>query len=142
MEFIRHMETLISYTFRQKKVLISKTIYPGFSVLEKSKFLLYEVYYDILQPYFGLENLQLHYLDTDKFLLSVKTKDFFENLENLEDLFDFSNLNENYEKVSKKNKEVIGKVKIESPKNIWIDEFVCLRSKMYSFKCGGDTKNR
>ena len=25
--------------------------------------------------------------------------------------------------------------KIETPKNIWIDEFVCLRSKAYSFKC-------
>ena len=31
---------------------------------------------------------------------------------------------------------------IETPKNIWIDKFVCLRSKMYSFKCGDDNKNR
>ena len=30
--------------------------------------------------------------------------------------------------------------KIETPENIWIDEFVCLRSKMYSFKCGDDIK--
>ena len=30
---------------------------------------------------------------------------------------------------------MIGKFKIETPKNIWIDEFVCLRSKAYSFKC-------
>ena len=40
----------------------------------------------------------------------------------------------------KKNKKVIGKFKIETPKNIWIDEFICLRSKMYAFKCGGDSK--
>ena len=39
-----------------------------------------------------------------------------------------------------KNKKVIGKYKIETPKNIWIDEFVCLRSKMYAFKCGDDSK--
>ena len=32
------------------------------------------------------------------------------------------------------NKKVIGKLKIELPKNIWIDEFVCLRLKTYSFK--------
>ena len=25
---------------------------------------------------------------------------------------------------------------------MWIDEFVCMRSKMYSFKCGGDNKNK
>ena len=56
------------------------------------------------------------------------------------DLFDFSNLNENHEIFSNKNKKVIGKFKIETAKNIWVDEFVCLRSKMYSFKCGNDSK--
>ena len=46
----------------------------------------------ILQPYFGQENLQLHYIDTDSFALSIKTKDVIEDLFNLKDLFDFSNL--------------------------------------------------
>ena len=35
-----------------------------------------------------------------------------------------------------------GKFKIETPRNIWIDEFVCLRSKMYSFRCGDDNRNK
>ena len=43
--------------------------------------------------------------------------------------------------LAKKIKKVIGKFKIETPKNIWIDEFVCLRGKMYKFKCGDDSKN-
>ena len=30
----------------------------------------------------------------------------------------------------------------KTPKIIWIDEFVCLRSKMYSSKCGDDSKNK
>ena len=34
------------------------------------------------------------------------------------------------------------KFKIETPKSIWIVEFVCLRSKMYAFICGGDSKNK
>ena len=42
----------------------------------------------------------------------------------------------------KKNKKVIGKFKIETPKNIRIDEFICLRSKMYAYKCGDDSKNK
>ena len=42
----------------------------------------------------------------------------------------------------KKNKKVIGKFKIETPKNICFDEFVCLRSKIYAFKCGNDSKNK
>ena len=43
--------------------------------------------------------------------------------------------------VIKKNKKVSGRFKIETPKKNWIDEFVCLRSEIYSFKCGNDTKN-
>ena len=42
----------------------------------------------------------------------------------------------------KKNKKVVGKFKIETPEKIWIDEYVCLRSKKYSFKCGDDSKNK
>ena len=39
-----------------------------------------------------------------------------------------------------KKRKKNGKFKLEAPKDIWIDEFVCLRSKMYSFKCGDDSK--
>ena len=84
---------------------MDKPIYLGFSVLELSKLLMYETYYDKLQPYFGLKNLQLHYMDTDSFVLSVKIKDIIKDLKNLEDLFDFSNLNENHELFSSKNKK-------------------------------------
>ena len=121
---------------------MDKPIYLGFSVLELSKLHMYETYYDMLQPYFGQESIQLHYIDTDAFVLSLKTKDIIKDLKNLEDIFDFSNLDKNHELFSKKNKKVIGKFKIETPKNIWIDEFICLRSKMYAFKCGGDSKNK
>ena len=31
---------------------------------------------------------------------------------------------------------------METPKNIWIDEFVSLRNKMYAFICGDDSKNK
>ena len=81
-------------------------------------------------------------MDTDSFVLSVNTKDIIKDLKNLEDVSDFSNLDENHELFSNKNKKVIGKFKIEVPKNIWIDEFICLRSKMYAFKCGDDSKNK
>ena len=32
--------------------------------------------------------------------------------------------------------------KIETPKNIWIDEFVCLRSKAYLFKCKDNIESK
>ena len=67
-------------------------------------------------------------------ILSMKTKDIIKDLKKLEDIFDFTNLDENHEVFSNKNKKVIGKFKIETPKNVFIDEFVCLRSKACSFK--------
>ena len=33
-------------------------------------------------------------------------------------------------------------MKIETPMNIWIDEFFCWRSKTYAFRCGNDSKNK
>ena len=57
-------ENYDSYTFKQNEVLMDKPIYLGFSVLELSKLHMYETYYDILQPYFGQENLQCHYMDS------------------------------------------------------------------------------
>ena len=135
-------ENCDSYTFKQNEVLMDKPIYLGFSVLELSNLLMYETYYDKLQPYFGQENIQLRYMDTDSFVLSVNTKDNIKDLKNLEDIFDFSNLYENHELFSNKNKKVTDKFKIETPNNIWIDEFICLRSICYAFKFGDDSKNK
>ena len=90
-------ENCIGYTFKQNEVLMDKPICLGFSVLELSKLLMYETYYDKLQPYFGKNNLLLQYMDTDSVVLSANTKDFIKDLKNLGDIFDFSNLNENHE---------------------------------------------
>ena len=135
-------ENYDSYTFKKNEVVMDKAIYVGFAILELSKLHMYETYYDKLQPYFGQENLQLHYIDTDGMILSMKTENIIKDLKNLEDIFDFKNLDENHELISVKNKKLIGFFKIETPRNIWIDEFVCLRSKAYSFKCKNIDENK
>ena len=135
-------ENYDSYTFKQNQVVMDKAIYVGFSILELSKLHMYETYYDTLQPYFGQENLQLHYIDTDGMFLSMKTKDIIKDLKNLEDIFDFSNLDKNHKLYSEKNKKRLGFFKLETALNIWIDEFVCLRSKAYSFKCKNNDENK
>ena len=114
---------------------MERALYVGFTILELRKLHMYETYYDKLQPYFEQENLQLHYIDKDGMILSMKTQNIINVLKNLEDIFDFSSLQENHELFSNKNKTIYGKFKIETPKNIWIDEFVCLRSEAYWFKC-------
>ena len=84
---------------------MDKAIYVGFSILELSKLHMYETYYDTLQPYFGQENLQLHYIDTDGMFLSMNTENIINDLKNLEIIFDFSNLNENHELFREKKRK-------------------------------------
>ena len=131
-----------SFIFKQNEVLMDKPIYLGFAILELGKLLMYETYYDEFQPYFGEEIIQLHYVDTDSFVLSVNTNDIIKDLYNMRFTIDFSNLDKNHTLFSEENKKVVGKFKIETLENIWIDEFVCLRSKAYSFKCGDKSSNK
>ena len=107
-----------SFAFKQNEVMMDKPIYLGFTVLKFSKLLMYETYYDTLQPYFGQENLQLHYMDTESFVPSIKTKDITHDVLNLIDSFDFSNLNVTHELFNNENKKVVGKFKIETPESI------------------------
>ena len=95
-------ENCDSYTFKENEDKMDKPIYLGFAMLEFSKLLMYETFYDILQPYFGEKKLQLHYMDFDSFVLSINTKDIFKDLKNLEDKFDFSNLDKIHDLFSKK----------------------------------------
>ena len=81
-------------------------------------------------------------MDCDSFVLSIETQNIINDLKNLENIFDFSNIDGNHELFSNKNKKVVDKFKIETPENIWVDEFVALRSKCYAFKCGDNSKNK
>ena len=53
---------------------MDKPIHVGFAKWELSKLHMYESYYDKLQPYSTQENLQCLYMDTDSFVLSIKTE--------------------------------------------------------------------
>ena len=72
-------ENYDSYTFKQNQVVMDKAIYVGFAILELSKLHMYETYYDTLQQYFGQENLQLHYINTDGMILCMKTENIIED---------------------------------------------------------------
>ena len=63
--------------FDKEKVIFDKPIYLGFSVLELSKLLMYEFYYNTLESHWQ-NKVQLHYMDTDSFVLGFDTQ-----LENL-----------------------------------------------------------
>ena len=88
-----------------KSIVMDKSIQVGFAILKLSKLHMYETYYDEIQPYFGQENIQLHFLDTDGIVISMHTKDIIKHLKDLEDFFDLSVLNENHELFRKKKRK-------------------------------------
>ena len=81
-------------------------------------------------------------MNTDSFVNSNKTVANSEDLYNLKDLFHPSILIIDHELFGNENGKLVGKFKFEIRKNFWIEEFICLRSKAYSFQCEGDYKNK
>ena len=49
------------------------------SILEISKTLVYEFWYDYVKPKYG-DNVKLCYMDTDSFIMHIKTEDFFKDI--------------------------------------------------------------
>ena len=114
-----------------KQVLIlNKPIYVGFTVLELSKWLMYDFYYNFIKKNFDAELL---FTDTGSLTDEIKSKDVYEGFFKHKHLFGFSNYPKDSKFFDEANKKVIGKMKDESDGKI-IDEFVRLKSKMHSIK--------
>ena len=126
---------------KKNKVKMNKPIYLGLSILEISKILMYEFWYDYMKPKYN-NNVKLCYMDTDSFIMNIKTNDFYIDIaSDVENRFDTSNYEANTPETSAlahrplptgKNKKVIGLMKDKLGGKI-ITEFVTLRPKMYSF---------
>ena len=105
----------------KKKIEYDSPVYVGVTILELSKLHMYDVFYNILQP--SLKDLQLHYMDTDSFVLSFSEG----NVDN--EHMDLSNL----DCPIKTNIKVPGKFKHELGSKV-IEEFIAMSPKTYSFK--------
>ena len=84
-------EDLSIIEMNKTKVKMNKPIYLGLSILEISKLLMYEFWYDYMKPKYG-NNVKLCYMDTDSFIMNIKTEDFYKDIANdVEKRFDTSN---------------------------------------------------
>ena len=92
-----------------KRVLT--TIYIGFTVLELSKWLMYDFHYSFIKKHFDAELL---FTDTDSLTYEIKSEDVYEEFFKHKHLFDFSNYPEDSKFFDPTNKKVIGKMKEES----------------------------
>ena len=125
-------EDLSIIEMKKTKVKMNKPIYLGLSILEIIKILMYEFWYDYMKPKYG-NNVTLCYMDTDSFIMNIKTKDFYEDIANdVKNRFDTSNYEVNSPLPMGKNKKIIGLMKDELGGKI-ITEFITLRPKTYSY---------
>ena len=95
-------------------VKIIKPLYLGMSMLDISKTLMNEFWYDYIRPKYG-DKAKLCYTDTDSFVVHIKIEDFFEDISNdFERWFDTSNYGENDKRLLPigKNKKVPGLLKM------------------------------
>ena len=123
-------EDLSIIEMKKNKVKMNKPIYLGLSILEISKILMYEFWYDYMKPKYD-NNVRLCYMDTDSFIMYIKTNDFYEDIANdVENRFDTSNYEVSRPLHMGENKKVIGLMKDELGGKI-ITEFVTLRPKTY-----------
>ena len=64
---------------KKTKVKMNKPIYLGLSILEISKILMYEFWYDYMKPKYD-DNVKLCYTDTDSFIMNIKTEEFYTDI--------------------------------------------------------------
>ena len=128
------LEDLSIIEMNKTRVKMNKPIYLGLSILDISKILMYEFWYDYMKPKYN-DNVKLRYMDTDSFIMNIKANDFYKDIAdftNFTNFTDITNYEVNRPLPTGKNKKVTGLMKDELGGKI-ITEFVTLRPKTYSY---------
>ena len=117
---------------KYSSIKINKPFYIGMSILDLSKWHMYNFHYNVMKPIFG-DRVHLLYMDMESFIYEISSDDVYEELRlQARDYFDFSNYPESHILKNSCNKKVPGKFKDECASKC-ITEFIGFRSKMYSF---------
>ena len=95
---------------KEIKIEIKKPVYLDLSILEITKTIMYEFWYDYVKPKYD-ENEKLCYLDTDSFIIHIKYEDVYKDIANdVEKRFDTSNYEVNRPLSKDKNKKILMKL--------------------------------
>ena len=107
---------------------LNKPIYVRFTVLELSKWMMYDFHYNFIKNHL---EAKLLFTDTDSLPYEIKSEDVYEEFFKHKHLFDYSNYPKDSKFFDPTNKKVIGKMKDVSEGKI-IGEFIGLKSKIHS----------
>ena len=109
---------------RKNKVTstLNKPAYIRICILELSKLLMQELYYDYITNKYG-NNSRLLFTDTDSLMYEVKTEDSYEYFTDDQEMFDFSNYLTKSKYYDNSSKLVVSKMKDET-NGVVIKEFL------------------
>ena len=136
-------ENFLAIEMRKTKVMMNKPVYLGQAILDISKTLMYEFWYDYIKPKCN-ENTKLYYMDTDSFIIYIFTEDFYKNIAmDVKRRFDTSG----YDKNDRRplpigvNKKIIGMFKDELNGKT-MAKLCGPRSKTYVYKMDDDIEKK
>ena len=122
----------------KETVLLDKPIYVGFTILELSKCLMYDFHYNTIKKTYE-DKATLLFTDTDSLCYNIRTDDVYQDMGKEIDQYDFSAYPKDHFLYNTTNQKKVGKFKDETS-SIPINEFIGLRTKMYSIKYGETEK--
>ena len=129
---------LVGINMHKSRLLLNKPVHMGMTILDNSRILLYDFFYNHLKKDYS-PRCELLYTDMDSLLLEIKTDDIYKDIKSNENQYDTSDYPNWHPLHSNANKKDVGKMKGECA-GTPIAECVCLRPKMYSI-LKADEKN-
>ena len=71
--------SLLATEMRKTEITMNKPVYLGQAILDISKTLMYEFYYEYMKPKYG-NKVKLCYTDTGSFIMQIFTDDFYADI--------------------------------------------------------------
>ena len=108
-------ENLLAVEMRKTKILMNKPVHLGKAILDISKALMYEFWYDYIKPKYD-QNAKLCYMDTDSFITQIFIENFYKDVAmDVKRWFDTSGYDQNDKRPLPVgiNKKIIGMFKDE-----------------------------
>ncbi|KAL9958234.1 hypothetical protein ACROYT_G035222 [Oculina patagonica] len=98
---------LVGIDMRKSKLVLNKPVYTGMTILDVSKILMYDFFYNHLKKIYGPRS-NLLYTDTDSLLMEIETEDIYKDIEKNKDLYDTSDYPKDHLLYSTENKKKRG----------------------------------
>ena len=109
------------------KLVLNKPVYTGMTILDKSRILMYDFFYNHLKERYG-QKCELIYTDTDSLILDLQTNDVYNDMQEYSWLYDTSTSPKEHLLYNESNKKALGKMMDECAGKV-INKVVAVRKR-------------